>query len=130
MDAYITSYYEIERGQRELQQTMSRPARFRYVVNITGNGEARLTGTKAISFKTALLEEPSFTYGMQAVTPMRVGSLPVGTAMVLSYVTKGKFWRGVEMGFRVDSYTMAPQFKFWLVFEAYALRSDAALRSR
>lgn len=128
MDAVVTSVQEIGRSSRELAQSLARPARFRYVVHVTGNGETRLIGSKAINFKTAMLEEPSFSFGLQSVTPLPLGALPLGSAIVLGYHIERNMWRGVEMGFRVDAYAKKPQIKFWLTFEAVALRSAAGLR--
>lgn len=114
--------------QRELAQSVPRPARFRYVVLVTGVGETRLVGSQGIQFGTAMLDEPSFSFGLQAVTPLGLGDLPLASAIVLGYHTdKRGMYRGVDMGFRVESYQATPQLRFWLTFEGTALRTAEGL---
>lgn len=119
---------ELNGRQRELAQAIARPSRFRYVVLVTGVGETRLIGKKGIQFGTAMLEEPSFSFGLQAVTPLNLGELPLASAIVLNWQTdKRGMYRGVDMGFRIESYAVKPQLKFWLTFEGSALRTAEGL---
>lgn len=127
-DAILSVVAELGSRQREQAQSVARPARFRYLVTVTGNGETRLTGTRGIKFGTAMVEEPSFTFGLQACTPLPKGTLPLGSAIVLKYHQDSHgLYRGADMGFRVESFSVKPQIRFWLTFEGTALRSADGL---
>jgi hypothetical protein len=124
MSGLTAHIVDLDGRQRELAQSVARASRFRFQVLVTGNGETRLVNTKGVQFGTAMLEEPTFSYGVQAVTPLPLGSLPLATAIVTNYQQdKRGLWIGADMAFRVDAYSMKPQLKFWLTFEGVALRS-------
>lgn len=128
MDGMFAAVQELHGRQRELAQAIARPSRFRFLILVTGVGETRLTGAKGVKFSTAMLEEPSFSFGLQAVTPLGLGDLPLASAIVLGYqVDKRGMYRGADVAFRVESYAMKPQLKFWLTFEGSALRTAEGL---
>lgn len=110
--------------QREQAQNVPRPARVRFVVRTTGIGETRLVRRQALNFGAYALEEPSFSWGVEAAQPIAAGDLPMCTAIVLKYIVNGNgMYTGAEMGFRVDSMNLDIRLKFSLTFEASTLRS-------
>lgn len=113
--------------QRERTQHAPRPARVRMVVRTSGVGETRLIGRQRVEFGALMLEEPSFSWGVEAAQPLKAGELPMCTAIVIGYVVnQNGFYTAAEMGFRVDSENLNVRLKFSLTFEAAAMRSTLA----
>lgn len=109
---------------REQQQSAPRPARARFTVKTSGVGDTRLEGRKAIDFGAYMLEEPSFSWGVEALHPLGVNELPLCTAIVLKYIKNSNgLYTGAEMGFRVDCDNSKVRLQFSLTFEASTLRS-------
>lgn len=110
--------------QRELAQHQPRPSRVRFTVRTTGGGESRLQGKGALSFGAHMLDEPSFSFGVQAIGPLTAGQLPQATAVVLRYLTNsGGLYTGAEVGFTVSCAKADVGLKFSLTFEGTTLRS-------
>lgn len=111
---------------RETAQSGPRPARIRMSVRTVGIGETRLVGRHALNFGASLLEEPSFTWGVQALGSIAGNNMPLCTAIVLRYLTggtgAGRLYVGAEMGFRIDSDDSNITLLFSLTFEASTLR--------
>lgn len=113
---------------REQAQQAPRPARVQLIVRTQGVGETRLLGRRAVSFGALLMDEPSFSWGVQAGQPIANQTLPMCTAIVLKYiVTSNGLYTGAEMGFRVDSEDPKIRLKFSLTFESSTLRSSAGI---
>jgi hypothetical protein len=111
---------------REQAQSVPRPARIRFSVKTTGAGESRMVGPKAINFLAFMLEEPTFTWGVQAAQTIAPGDLPLCTAIVLRYIKNGNgLYTGAELGFVVDSENPNVRLKFSLTFEGSTLRSTS-----
>jgi hypothetical protein len=112
--------------QRERDQHAPRPARVRFTVNTQGVGETRLVGRAALNFDAFLLEEPSFSWGVEALQTIGANELPLCTPIVLRYIKNGNgLYTGAEMGFRVHCDNPKVRLKFTLIFEAATLRSTA-----
>lgn len=110
---------------READQRSPRPARIRLSVKTVGIGETRLLGRSAVQFGASLLDEPSFTWGVQALGPVAANNLPICTAIVLRYlITGNRLYTGAEMGFRIDSDDSNIALQFSLTFEAATLRAQ------
>lgn len=115
--------------QRELAQGQPRQARLRYIIKVTGVGETRLTGGKALDFGCFMLEEPTLSYGVIAIGKLDDGSLPIATACVTRWkVNDMGLFTGAEVGFRVESATYNVRLKFSLTFEAMAMRTTSGLK--
>jgi hypothetical protein len=111
---------------REQAQSVPRPARIRFSVKTTGTGESRMVGPKAINFLAFMLEEPTFTWGVQAAQTIAPGDLPLCTAIVLGYIKNGNgLYTGAELGFVVDSENPNVRLTFSLTFEGSTLRSTS-----
>ena len=128
MSLTIQSSYQVidyvagrDRNQRE---AVPRPARIRFLVNVTsvGQGEIRLEG---LNFGCLVLQEPSFSWGLVAVDPIPVGSVPLATACVLKWATNDNdIFTGCDIGFRMSGVLGASlRYKFSLTFEGSTLRS-------
>lgn len=114
--------------QREQAEHQPRPSRVRITVDVAGIGETRLAGQKSVDFGAYLLDEPSFTWGVQTVSPVQLGQLPMCTAMVTRYVQNASgLYIGADMAFRVDSALSNIRLKFSLTFEASTVRSTSGL---
>jgi len=119
--------------QRELAQASPRPSRVRFSILTRGVGETRMVDTRSLNFGAALLEEPTFSYGVVARQSLGVGQVPLATATVLTWVTRpvgtsGQLlYLGAELGFRVESSKSDIKLKFTLTFEGTALRSTYGL---
>lgn len=101
-----------------------RPSRVRFIVDVQGVGESRLTGDKALSFGAIMLDEPSFSFGVIAASPIPFGGMPTATAIVLDYIQNEQgSYVGAEIGFNVDSLQTNIHLQFSLTFEGIALRS-------
>lgn len=110
--------------QREQSQHLPRPARVRFSVKTTGVGETRLTGTKSLDFGALMLEEPTMSWGVVALTPLTTGQLPQCTAVVLKYHTNSNgSYVGADVAFKVDSANSKIKLKFNVTFEGSTLRS-------
>lgn len=119
-----TSMQQQAARQREQSQHSPRPARVRFQVNTVGVGESRLSGTKAIDFGALMLDEPSFTWGVQGVDSLSVGQLPLCTAIVTRYLTNDNgVYTGAEVAFKVECAKSDVHLKFSLTFEATTMRS-------
>lgn len=113
---------------REQAQNVPRPARIRFNVNTVGIGESRLTGNAAINFGALMLEEPTFSWGVQALDKLGIDEIPLCTAVVLGYTrNKQGLYRGANLGFRVESAQFAIRLKFSLTFEGSTLRTTAGV---
>jgi hypothetical protein len=109
---------------REQGQAVPRPARVRFAVKTSGVGESRLVGKSAISFGAYMLDEPTFSYGVVALDPIKVGELPLCTATVLNWQrTAAGLFAGAELGFKVESMLYTVRLKFTLTFEGSTLRT-------
>jgi len=111
-----------DRNQRE---AIPRPARIRFIVNVTGfgQGEARLQG---LSFGALVLEEPTFSWGLIALDALPVGSVPLATACILSWQANEEgIYTAADIGFRMAGPTQSYRYKFSLTFEGSTLRSTA-----
>lgn len=101
-----------------------RPSRVRFIVDVNGVGESRLIGDAALDFGALMLDEPSFSFGVIAASPIPVGGMPTATAIVLRYLTNSNdSFVGAEMGFSVQSLNSKIHLQFSLTFEAITLRS-------
>lgn len=110
--------------QREISQHLPRPARVRFGVLTKGVGETRLTGTKALDFGALMLDPPTFSFGVEAMEPLKNGQLPLATAIVLSYKKNvNGAYIGADVAFKVECAKSDVQLKFDLTFEASTLRS-------
>lgn len=110
--------------QRETNQAVPRPARVRFSVKTSGIGESRLVGKKAISFGAYMLDEPTFSFGVVAGGPLKVGELPLATATVLNWQrTASGLYAGAEVAFKVESMLYTIRLKFSLTFEGSTLRT-------
>ncbi len=114
--------------QREIAQAVPRASRVRFIVNVTGVGETRLP---FVGFGAFMLDEPTFSFGVIARTPLTVGQLPLATATVTKWRRNSRgMYVGAEVGFRIESIEMNTRLKFSLTFEATALRTTAGLGDR
>jgi hypothetical protein len=112
--------------RRERDQQVPRPARVRLTVMTSGVGETRLVGRKALAFDAFLLEEPSFSWGVEALHTLGANELPLCTPVVLRYIQNGNgIYTGAEMGLRVHCDNPTVRLKFTLIFESNTLRSTA-----
>lgn len=110
--------------KREVAEAIPRPARVRFAVKTTGIGETRMTGKQAIQFNANMIEEPTFSYGVVALSQLKVGELPLATATVLKWVLNDRgLYTGAEVGFRVESLLYTVVLKFTLTFEGSTLRT-------
>lgn len=115
---------------RERAENLPRPARVRFNVNTVGIGESRLVGKSAVSFAAWMLEEPTFSWGVQTLDSLNPGELPLCTAIVLSYVrAKNGLYLGANLGFRVESGRFNVRLKFSLTFEGSTLRTTAGAQN-
>lgn len=113
--------------QREHAQANPRPSRVRFKVRVSGVGETRLQGASALKFGATMLEEPSFTFGCVAKTPLAPGELPLATAIVTKWLkTANGLWYGAEVGFKIESAASTMAMHFSLTFEGSTLRSTAS----
>jgi len=111
---------------RETNQAVPRPARVRFTVKTSGIGESRLTGKQAIAFGAYMIDEPTFSFGVVTITPLKVGELPLATATVLNWQrTAAGLWSGAEVGFKVESMLYTIRLKFTLTFEGSTMRTTA-----
>lgn len=119
---------QVTARQRELAQGQARQSRVRYNVIVTGVGETRLEAGGGLFFGGALLEEPTFSFGVTSIGTLPDGCLPLATACVLRYKTSqlGMFL-GCDMGFKVESALSTIRLRFSLTFEGVALRTTAGL---
>lgn len=109
---------------RETNQAVPRPARVRFAVKTSGIGESRMTGKKAIPFGAYMIDEPTFSFGVVAITPLKVGELPLATATVLNWQkTAAGLYSGAEVGFKVESMLYTVRLKFTLTFEGSTMRT-------
>lgn len=110
---------------RNQQEAAPRPARVRFIVNVTGSGagESRLPG---LNFGALILEEPTFSWGLIALDPLPVGAIPLATACVLTWQANDNgIYTGADVGFRMDGDGTTRRYKFSLTFEGSTLRSTA-----
>jgi hypothetical protein len=110
---------------RNTQQAAARPARVRFMINVTGSGaaEARLEG---LNFGALMLEEPTFSWGLIALEVLPTGSVPLATACILSWQSNDNgIYTGADVGFRMQGDTETRRYKFSLTFEGSTLRSTA-----
>lgn len=115
---------------RELAQALPRPARVRLSVRTVGIGESRLVGRHGVSFGAFMLEEPTFTFGVQCLETLAKGELPLATAMVLGYRRNANgLYLGADMGFRIESSRFNIRLNFSLTFEGSTLRSTAGTQA-
>lgn len=124
--------YRVTQGitgkQRETAQAQPRPSRVRINCLVTGVGETRLKGAKAIKFNTAMLEAPTFSFGVVAIDTVAAGQMPLATAVVLSWTRNSRgMYTGAEMGFIVESTRTNIRLRFTLTFEGVALRTTAGI---
>lgn len=127
----VQSQYQAQAARaREQAQNLPRPARIRFNVTTVGIGESRLTGKSAITFGAWMLEEPTFSWGVQSLDKLALGELPLCTACVLGYVraTNG-LYIGVNLGLRVESGRFNVRLKFSVTFEGSTLRSTAGAQT-
>lgn len=114
----------LQSNQRELAQARPRPARSRLFVDVKGVGDLRLEGDSSLSFHTAFLSEPSFTWGLAAVSSIASGVCPSAFAMVTEYnETSAGLFLGAGVLLRVSGTTSNTTVRFSLVFEGVALRT-------
>jgi hypothetical protein len=111
---------------RNQQEAVARPARVRFIIEVrgSGQGETRLAG---LNFGAFILEEPTFSWGIMALDPLPVGSVPLATACILAWrSTDTGIYSGADVGFTMDSSdTTTRRYKFSLTFEGSTLRSTA-----
>lgn len=123
MNAQYNAMVRQTARQREQQQQLARPSRVRIFVTVTGIGETRLVGSNAIDFGSLLLEEPTFSFGVRALSDVPTGAVPLATATVLSYKENAKgLYTGANLAFRVDSIKYDIKLRFSLTFEGVAMR--------
>lgn len=110
--------------QRESNQAVPRPARVRFAVKTAGTGESRMIGKKGIAFGAYMIDEPTFSFGVVALGPLKVGELPLATATVLHWQrTPAGLYSGADIGFKVESMLYTVRLKFTLTFEGATLRT-------
>jgi hypothetical protein len=120
---------DVTSRQRETAQAQPRPSRVRVNCLVTGVGETRLKGAKAVQFNTAMLEQPTFSFGMVAIDNVGFGQIPVGSAVVLAWKRNSRgMYTGAEMGFVVQSTKPTIRIRFTLTFEGVSLRTTAGLK--
>lgn len=119
---------------RALQVTDSQPrqSRLHYLVRVTGIGETRLTGQRALQFGMLLLTRPAFSSGVIAEGQIPLNSMPLTSAMVLNYLTNSNgLYVGAELGFVIQPAEFGKPFsiplQFTLAFEAAAMRTTAGV---
>lgn len=111
---------------REQGQAVPRPARVRFAVRTTGIGESRLTGKKAIDFGAYMLDEPTFSFGVVALSSLKLGELPLATATVLHWKQNPQgLYYGAELGLKVECLLYHVRLKFTLTFEGSTLRTTS-----
>lgn len=124
-------YAAVERqnaAQREIAQSISRPARIRFTVRVKGAGETRLKDT--LDFGTYIIGEPTFQYGCVATHAIRDGEFPLATAVVSEWVTNDRgMYVAAKMLFRIDCFNEEVELTFNLTFEGFALRTTAAFQA-
>ncbi len=115
---------------REQSEAAPRNARLHFSALVTGAGESRLDGSKALKFGTLLMDEPAFTWGAVSTGPVPKGAVPVASAIVLRWIKGANgLYAGAELGFRIQSSQQRVALRFTLVFEGVALRSTAGVTS-
>lgn len=134
MSATYRALEDIAARSREQSESLARPARIRFFVDVLGAGETRLTGRAALQFGAFMMEEPTLTWGVAngARNIIPAGQIPYCSAVVLGYQTTadGKFFSGAEMGFLVESGDPNIRLKFSLTFEGVTLRTTAPMSNR
>ncbi len=116
--------------QREQVQALARPTRVRFSIRVDGTGETRVEGDKALIFGTFMLQEPTFTFGSALMGRFAFGQLPHASAFVSKWVTDERdLFVGAEVAFRIDADVANVSLIFYLVFEGYALRTNAGFES-
>lgn len=113
-----------QQRSKENDSSQPRPARVRFSVKTTGIGESRLVGPRAIDFGAYLMDEPTFSFGVVSMDTLKVGELPLATAIVLRWkVTSAGLYAGAEVGFKVESMLYTIKLMFNLTFEGSTLRT-------
>lgn len=127
MSARSTMHADMQRQaakQREQSQHQPRPSRVRFSVRTSGVGESRLQGTRSLDFGAFMLDEPSFSFGVVAVTPLGPGQLPQATAVVLRFIKNGNgLYTGADVAFKIACTKSDVRLKFSLTFEGTTIRS-------
>ena len=128
----MSDIYGVTQGitsrQREAAQAQPRPSRVRVNCLVTGVGETRLKGPKGIQFNAAMLEQPTFSFGVVAIDTIARGQMPLATAVVLAWKKNSRgMYIGADMGFIVESVRTNIRLRFTLTFEGVSLRTTAGL---
>jgi hypothetical protein len=123
-----TAFHSLQARASKTGQVLDaapRPSRIRFIVDVNGVGESRLIGNAALDFGALMLDEPSFSFGVIAASPIPYGGMPTATAIVLRYIQNSQdSYVGAEMGFNVQSLNQQIHLQFSLTFEGVTLRAN------
>jgi hypothetical protein len=116
------AFADVAARNREARESVARPARVRFFIDIDGTGECRMEGKSGLLFGAHMLEEPSFSYGVIAKNEIPIGGVPLCSAVVLKWRKLKDFYLGADIGFIVES-SANVSLKFSLTFEGVTLRA-------
>jgi hypothetical protein len=125
---------------RERANAVPRDAYVVSTLHVQGTGVTRMEGDRAVPFHTLLLEEPRFSYGVVALSPVSDLLMPLCSALVTGYVTTDQglysaaniaavVFIASSEGLTAEQAAKAAEIRvqFDLRFEGVAVRSTAGL---